>query len=127
MAEPVRLRYRIAITERPTGHRADLSLVARNPVPGDRDGLAELVLDAYIGTIDYHREGIEDARGEIDDYLAGDPILECSWVAQEGDLLLAAILDSRWEEAPLVGYIMTRTSVKAEGWPEICWRDACRS
>lgn len=96
MAEPVRLRYRIAITERPTGHRADLSLVARNPAPGDRDGLAELMLDAYIGTIGYHGEGIEHARGEIDDYL-GDPILECSWVAQEGDLLLAAILDSRWE------------------------------
>ena len=73
------------------------------------------MLDSYIGTIDYDGEGIEEAQTEIDGYLANRPMLDCSWVVEDGHLLLAAILISSWEEGPLVGYVMTRKAAKGQG------------
>jgi hypothetical protein len=87
----------------------------RHPDGADQDRLAELMLDAYIGTIDYEGEGIEEAQAEVGDYLAQDPLLGSSWVAEDGDLLVAAVLVSRGEDGPLVGYVMTRASAKGRG------------
>jgi hypothetical protein len=84
----------------------------RHPDRDDRDRLAELMLDSYIGTIDYEGEGIDEAQAEVTDYLDGDPFLSASWVLEDGVLLLAAILVSRWEDKPLIGYVMTRGTAK---------------
>ena len=43
----------------------------------DTEALAGLMLDAYVGTIDYEGENLEDARAEIEEYLTTDPILAC--------------------------------------------------
>jgi hypothetical protein len=84
----------------------------RHPDRGDRERLAELMLDAYIGTIDYEGEGIDEAQAEITDYLDGEPLLGSSWVLEDGELLLAAILISKYDDGPLVGYVMTRGAAK---------------
>jgi hypothetical protein len=73
------------------------------------------MLDSYIGTIDYDGEGIEEAQAEVDGFLKSEPILDCSWVVEDGHLLLAASLISLWERQPLVGYVMTRATAKGQG------------
>ena len=73
------------------------------------------MLDSYIGTIDYEGEGIEEAQAEVVDYLEGRPNLDVSWVIEDGDLLLAAVLISDLEEGPVVGYVMTRAAAKRHG------------
>jgi hypothetical protein len=39
---------------------------ARRPGPDDREGLAQLLLDAYAGTIDSEEETLEEALVEVD-------------------------------------------------------------
>lgn len=43
------------------------------PRPTDADALAELMLDAYHGTIDYDGETLADARAELAGYLSSSP------------------------------------------------------
>lgn len=73
------------------------------------------MLDSYLGTVDYEGEGIEEAKAEVADYMASSPMLESSWVVEDGQLLLAAILINSWQGRPLVGYVMTRASAKSQG------------
>jgi GNAT superfamily N-acetyltransferase len=115
LASPERHRYRVSLVDRSPRHFQDPPFLIRHPVPDDRDRLAELMLDSYIGTIDYDGEGIDEAKAEVDDYLGGLPLLDCSWVVEDGDLLLAAVLVLQWDEGPLVGYVMTRASAKGHG------------
>jgi hypothetical protein len=112
---PERHRYRISLVARPARSLPEPPFLIRHPVPDDRDRLAELMLDSYIGTIDYDGEGIEEAQAEADGYLTGEPMLDCSWVVEDGHLLLAAVLVSLWEKRPLVGYVMTRAAAKGQG------------
>ncbi len=115
MSSPERHQYRIQIEDRTRRPLATPPFVIRNPTGDDSDRLAELMLDSYLGTVDYEGEGIEEAKAEVADYLAGDPMLESSWVVEDGHLLLAAILISSWQGRPLVGYVMTRASAKSQG------------
>lgn len=87
----------------------------RAPSLADADGLAQLMLDAYNGTIDYDGESIEDARIEIEEFFSSEPILECSRVVDTGGELAAATLVSLWDGTPLVAYVMTRSSSKGRG------------
>ncbi len=115
MGSPERHRYRIQLKGRPGRPRETPPFLIRNPTPDDADRLAELMLDSYLGTIDYEGEGIEEAKAEVADYLGTDPMLECSWVVEDGQFLLAAILVSKWEGRPLVGHVMTRDTAKSQG------------
>jgi L-amino acid N-acyltransferase YncA len=54
----------------------------------DRDACAELVLDAYRGTVDDEGEGLVEARQAADDWLARR-IAGCSVVIEEGDRIVA--------------------------------------
>jgi hypothetical protein len=96
----------------PTRRFSDPPFVMRHPDRGDLDRLAELMLDSYIGTIDYEGEGIDEAHAEVTDYLDAEPLLDSSWVLEDGDLFLAAILISIWGDGPLVGFVMTRGAAK---------------
>ena len=87
----------------------------RSPSLADADGLAQLMLDAYAGTIDYHGESITDARAEIEEYFSSEPVLECSRVVEIGGELAAATLVSLWDGAPQISYVMTRSSRKGQG------------
>lgn len=86
------------------------------PVTGDdRLELADLMMDAYMGTIDYDGETPEQAVEEIDGYLKTEAHLEVSRAAVSGGVIQTAVLMSRIAGAPLVGYVMTRAAVKGQG------------
>ncbi len=79
--------------------------------------LAELMLDAYLDTIDYEGESLEDARVEVAGYLGGSSLLECSWLAIEDGRPVSASLVSFWAKGgcPVVSYVMTASSWKSRG------------
>jgi RimJ/RimL family protein N-acetyltransferase len=93
----------------------------RPPGPADARPLAELMIEAYRGTIDYDDETVEDALGEIDAYLAGRrggrPLLDASRLAFAGRQLVGACLVAFWDERqqPLIAYVMTDGTWKGQG------------
>ena len=98
---------------------ADLQLRAAQPA--DTNALAELMIDAYRGTIDYDGETLKDALGEVQAYLAGErggrPMLNDSRLAFAGSLLVGACLAVNWNERqlPLIVYVMTCVKWKNRG------------
>jgi hypothetical protein len=52
VTDRVRHHYRISVAGRAIRPLSDLPFVLRHPNPDDRDMLAELMLDAYRGTIE---------------------------------------------------------------------------
>ncbi len=89
--------------------------VLRPPDPSDHETLAELMLDAYRGTIDYEGEGIEEARSEVASYFGGSPLLGQSLVIESGTKVAAACLVNAYGEGALVGYVMTTPELKGRG------------
>ncbi|MEM7091551.1 MAG: GNAT family N-acetyltransferase [Actinomycetota bacterium] len=51
--------------------------------PQDHEALAELMLDAYAGTVDDEGETMVEARGAIDHYMAAAPD-DLRWVVRDG-------------------------------------------
>lgn len=93
-------------------------LTLRNPTADDQGALAELMIDAYQGTIDYDGETIEDAAQEVERFwggVSGVPLLDVSWSAWDGETLVSACLVSFWEGGPLISYVMTRAEWKGRG------------
>ena len=93
----------------------------RQPTADDRDRLAELMLDAYVGTIDYDDETIDQAVAEVDGYFAaqaGEPLLAHSLVALEDGTIVSAALLSTLHEMPLVAYLYTDPAWKGRGLAE---------
>lgn len=91
----------------------------RHPDPADKRLLAELMLAAYYGTIDYDGETIEDALKEIESYYAGlsnQHWLRYSWLVFLEDELAGACLVDFWQErnVPLIAYIMTAPRWKSK-------------
>src|SRR5918994_761727 len=88
----------------------DIGLPVRHPGTDDVEALAALMLDAYAGTIDADgSETIEVARSEVRGYFSPDglPMPEHSFVALDGDVLVAAVLLCRYEDLPFIAYVMT--------------------
>ena len=83
--------------------------------------LAELMLDAFVGTIDYEGETLLEARAELEKFLQGNdqtqPLLQHSLLAMEGDQILSACLTSVWVERPYpwISYVMTNSQYKNRG------------
>lgn len=96
-----------------------------------RQALAELMLDAYRGTIDADgTETLEVAQGEIDRFLrggSGRPMLEHSRLAYDGDRLVSAVLVSEFEGTPLIAYVCTAADHKGRGLADGLVRLAMRS
>lgn len=88
----------------------------RHPVAEDAEALAGLMLDAYLGTIDYEGEGIEEARDEVAGYLDGKPLLELSWLRLADATPVSACLVA-WSRygCPIVSYVMTAPHRKSTG------------
>lgn len=87
----------------------------RNPTVEETEALAELMLDAYMNTIDYEGEDTDDALEEVNRYFAGSPRLDCSWLYASGDIILAASLVSSYGDDALIAYIITRSTWKGRG------------
>ena len=84
----------------------------------DREALALLMHDAYVGTIDDDGETIDDARNEVRSIYEGtygEALLDTSWVYVDAGQLLAACLITFWEGAPLVASLMTAAQIKGRG------------
>lgn len=115
MTEPRKLRYEITLSDREstdTAHR-----VSTRPLePSDRDELARLILDAYLGTIDYEGETIVEAGEAIDDWLDGGPLLLHSHAALVDDTIISATLTTIFEDAPFIAIVMTHPTFKAQGY-----------
>jgi RimJ/RimL family protein N-acetyltransferase len=96
-------------------------LHVRAPEPEDINALAELMIEAYRGTIDYDGETLEDAVGEVRAYLSGErggqPMLNESRLIFADTLLVGACLTADWQErqSPLIAYVMTRAEWKNRG------------
>jgi ribosomal protein S18 acetylase RimI-like enzyme len=102
----------------------------RAPTAADRDRLAALMLDAYIGTIDYDGETIVEAMVEVDGWLAGsagEPLLEHSLVALEAGTIVSAVLISDLRGMPAVAYLYTDPAWKGRGLAEGLLRSAMAS
>lgn len=89
----------------------------RHPTPADAEALAQLMLDAYLGTMDYEGETIDEARDEVARYFAGRPLLEHSRLRIADGEPVSACLVSHWGEraCPIVSYVMTAPAWKSRG------------
>ncbi len=101
------------------GAPGTLAGALRQPTPADAEQLAQLMLDAYRGTIDDAGETIDNARDELASYLASvinPPLLACSWLVAQPGQLVAACLICLWgrRATPLVAYVITRASHKRQ-------------
>lgn len=91
---------------------------ARTPTDGDRAALAELLLDAYAGTVDSEEETFDQAVAEIDRTFGGEygPFMaEHSTVVARGETLVSATLITGWQGRPFVAYSMTRPQFQRQG------------
>ena len=90
----------------------------RNPSIADKQILAELMLDAYMGTIDYDDETIDDATREVESYFSHKDSywLNFSWLAFIENDLACASLVGFWEDrnSPIISYVMTSSQWKGK-------------
>lgn len=118
---PVRHEYVLRLVDAAPAGPVPAGRVARAISPNDRVALAELMLDAYRGTIDDEGEQMADALAEVDRYVVGAdgnaPLLEASVVLLHGQALECACLLKHWQkrDCPLVGYIVTASRCKRRG------------
>jgi len=93
----------------------------RTATVADRQLLAELLIAAYAGTVDDGGETSEEALAEIDRTLAdayGPFLAPCSFVVERDGTLLAPSLITRWQEAPLVAFVMVAPHAQRQGLAE---------
>jgi len=101
--------------------RVDDELELRPVQTADAPAIADLMIDAYRGTIDYDGETLEDALAEVHAFLAGErggqPWLTISCLAFVDDRLVGACLVGEWSERqlPLIAYVLVRADWKRRG------------
>src|SRR5688500_6528913 len=96
--------------------RPAIGLTVRHPSTDDAEALALLMLDTYTGTIDFDEtDTLDDARDEVRGYFSGEPMLEYSFLATDADVPVAAVLVSRYDGSPMIGYVMTAAAHKGRG------------
>ena len=105
-----KVRYEIDLTElRPVG---PLDSEVRNIRPDDLEGLAQLMLDAYRGTIDSDDETYEDAVSEVRSFLDDEPALDHSYVVEHDGSIVSAVLVQILDGDFFVAYVMTHPDRK---------------
>jgi GNAT superfamily N-acetyltransferase len=91
---------------------------ARRVRPGDEQGLAELMLAAYQGTVDDEVESPEVALKEVQHTLSGkygNFLREHSCLIEEGGEVLSASLVTSFDGTPLLAFSITHRSHKRRG------------
>ncbi len=114
MSEVAKVRYEIDLAML-SPEPANLDPTIRKLRPADRDALAQLMLDAYVGTIDYEGETLAEAVEEVDDWLRGSPMLVDSYGAVIGELMVSAVLIMALEDLPRITYVVTDPDQKRAG------------
>jgi RimJ/RimL family protein N-acetyltransferase len=112
---PQKLRYEIdlsGLTPVVASHDLRVRTISRD----DLEGLAGLMLDAYVGTIDYEDESLEDAIEEVRSFIDdGDSLLDRSYLVEDNGTIASAVLVSVYDDKPFIGYVMTLASHKSRG------------
>ena len=112
----IRHEYRVRREDyRPSGRTIPPDLEVRPPSEEDRLALTDLMMDAYVGTIDYDGETHEQAVEEVDGAYSPEALLAESRVAVDDDVIRSAVLVSRNQGEAFVGYVMTRAGIKNLG------------
>ena len=114
MTQPDKRRYAIDLTASRGPHRSPHGDI-RPITDGDRDSLAQLMLDAYTGTIDYEGESIVEARQAVDDWFSDAPLLGHSFGAEMDGHLVSAVLAMTLDDAPFIAIVMTAPDYKGNG------------
>jgi ribosomal protein S18 acetylase RimI-like enzyme len=100
---------------------------ARSPTEDDRPALAQLLLDAYRGTIDEEEETLEQALAEIERTFGGEygPFMraESRVVERDGELVSATLL-TRWQDRPFIAYAITDPRWQRQGLARASMRSA---
>lgn len=110
-----KLRYEIDLTNR-VGAVSSAAWPVRSITTGDIDGLARLMLNAYVGTIDYEDEDLADATEEVRSFFeSGHPLLGGSYLVEREGTFVSAALTSMSESMPCIGYVMTLPEYKNRG------------
>jgi RimJ/RimL family protein N-acetyltransferase len=105
----------------------------RDAQPKDADALAELMIEAYRGTIDYDGETLNDAIAEVRAFFAaqrgGEPLVNISRLAFTSTQLIGACLVADWQErqSPLIAYVMTHVKWKNQGIGKILLGRFCKT
>lgn len=108
-------------TKDETSEAGTFDYTISRPTPDDAETLADLMLQAYAGTIDDDGGIMEDARSEVAHYFSGeygDPITDSCRLARDTDGNGAcATLITRWgeQELPLVAFVMTHPDHQGRG------------
>lgn len=112
---PEKLRYEIDIPS-PVSTTSSSEVNIRTVSPTDLGGLARLMLDAYVGTIDYDDENLDDAIDEVRAFLDdADSLLDRSYIVEDEGTVVSAVLVSMSQGRPFVAYVMTLPSHKNQG------------
>ncbi len=114
MSEPEKIRYLLALNASITVDPV-ANVTVRALTTSDVHALAELMLDAYIGTIDYEGETIDEAVGEVESWFDGSPLLDHSYVAVVGGAFVSAVLVMMLDGLPFIAIVMTRSDSKDQG------------
>lgn len=112
----IRHEYRVRPEDyRPSGGTIPPDLEVRTPFEEDRLPLADLMMDAYVGTIDYDGETHEQAVEEVDGAFSPESLLAESRVAVDDGVIQSAVLVSLNQGEAFIGYVMTRAGIKNQG------------
>ena len=114
MTDRRKIRYVIDLAPY-RGRTESFDVETRTIVLHDRDALARLMLDAYVGTIDYEGETITEAVDEVDAWFAGSALLEHSYVAILSGSLVSAVLTMLIDDEPFIAIVMTDPANKNAG------------
>ena len=84
--------------------------------PDDVDALAELMMDAYAGTIDFEEGAtLEDARGEVRSGLGDGADLDPSVVIERDGRLVSTCLVTQREGYAALAFVMTHAAFTRQG------------
>lgn len=114
MSEPEKFRYELALSAS-IAIDPVANVTIRTLTRSDVHALAELMLDAYIGTIDYEGETIDEAVGEVESWLDGSALLDHSYAAIVDGAFVSAVLVMTLKGLPFIAIVMTRSDSKNQG------------
>ena len=114
MGSSEKVRYEIPLMSYRGGAETS-GITIRNIDRDDRDALARLMLDAYVGTIDYEGETLVEALDEVDGWFAGSALLDHSYVAIIDGALVSAVLTMVVDHDPFIAIVMTDQTNKNTG------------
>jgi hypothetical protein len=109
--EPDKIRYEVALGD-PVPIDPDSDLTVRTLARSDVRALADLMLDAYVGTIDYEGETVDEAVDEVESWFDGSPLLDHSYAIVVGGTLASAVLVMTLDASPFIAIVMTRNDRK---------------